>query len=163
MASPPRAQPRLASNSPTLFPYTYKDGSPMRTKFWRVAYEESRLDEILASETLPFPDFSRWPQARNSSIEKVICDIRTGHFLLLANFDRTSRDGTVRGVGSVLGREGNGLEVRWKKPIPTWMLTPNDQGGVTQWINEPIFCFDASPAKRYQLQARCAKMFPPSN
>jgi hypothetical protein len=131
----------------------------MRTKFWRFAYEKEQLSEILASHSLCFPDLKRWPQAKNNTEEKVLGAMLNGHFVLLANFDRSSEIGTVRGVGLIDDIEDGHNRVIWKKPVPSWDLTPDARGGVQQWINEGVFCFDAPPAKRYKLEARTKKLF----
>lgn len=131
----------------------------MRTSFWRFAYDEQNLKAILASGSIVFPELSTWPQAKNNTVEKVTSDLRDGHFILLANFDRTSEVGIVKGVGKVIKNEGAGITILWKKPIPSWSLTPSKLGGVQEWVKEGVFCFEAEPAKRYKLQALASKLF----
>jgi hypothetical protein len=135
-------------------------GNFMRTKFWRFAYKEEALTAILASSSLVFPDLSRWPQAKNCSEEAIICDLRVGHFVLLANFNSTAETGTVRGVGKIESIENSTPKVQWKKPVPSWVLNPDPRGGVAQWNKEGVFCFDVNPAKRYKLDALTKKLFP---
>ncbi len=131
----------------------------MRTKFWRFAYDADRLETILNSETLPFPDLSRWPQAKNSSIDKVTEDLRVGDFILLANFDRNTEIGIARVIGKIMSKSPS-IRMQWKKIIPSLSLTPDIQGGVNVWLTEGVFCFDAPPAKRYKLSAHTSKLFP---
>ena len=131
----------------------------MRTDFWRFAYEEDHLGEILKSNGLVFPDLSKWPLAKNRDEEKIISDFREGHFILMANFNLNSEIGTVKGVGRITKIEEGKVDVEWKHPIPSWSLTPNAQGGVKEWRSEGVFCFDAEPAKRYKLKALTSKLF----
>jgi hypothetical protein len=131
----------------------------MRTTFWRFAYDEEQLREILNSDELVFPDLSRWPLAKNNSREKVVSALREGHFVLLANFNLSNEIGTVKGVGRIMGIEAGTVEMNWMRPIPSWSLTPNAQGGVQEWRNEGVFCFDVEPARRYKLQALTSKLF----
>lgn len=131
----------------------------MRTQFWRFAYDEDLLDEILASDQLYFPNLKLWPRADNNSIEKIVADLKSGYYILLANFDMNTELGTVRGVGKVIEiRDGHAV-MHWKKPIPRWSLTPDRQGGVEEWRKEGVFCFDVAPAKRYKLDALTKKLF----
>ncbi|MCE9781703.1 hypothetical protein [Shewanella algae] len=135
----------------------------MRTSFWRFAYDEDQLHGLLETSTLEFPDLSRWPLAKNNTKEKIISDLREGHFILLANFNLTNKIGTVKGVGKIICIEDGVVEVEWKRPIPSWTLTPNEQGGVQQWKNEGVFCFDVNPTKRYKLPALTSKLFASHN
>jgi hypothetical protein len=135
----------------------------MRTSFWRFAYDEDRLHDILGSNDLVFPDLSHWPLAKNKNETKIISDLKEGNYVLLANFNRTNEIGTVKGVGEVVRINTDGVKMKWKRPIPSWSLTPNAQGGVQEWIKEGVFCFDAEPAKRYKLQARASKLFASHN
>lgn len=131
----------------------------MRTNFWRFAYEESELTSILKSDELPFPKLSKWPTAKNNSCEEIFEDIKVSDFILLANFDRTSEAGIVKGIGQVIDKQGEKITMRWKKPIPSLLLTPDIQGGVNVWSTEGVFCFDVQPAKRYKLDAHTKKLF----
>jgi hypothetical protein len=108
---------------------------------------------------LTFPDLSRWPLAKNDEPQKVMEKLRVGHFVLLANFHEGTQIGTVKGVGKIIGNDDDDLEVLWKKPIPSWTLTPNAQGGVYEWKTEGVFCFDAEPARRYKLSGLTSKLF----
>lgn len=132
----------------------------MRTKFWRFAYKEEDLKDILASSSLVFPDLHRWPQAKNYSEEAILSDLRVGHFVLLANFNSAVETGTVRGVGKITSIESQTPQVDWKKPLPSWVLQPDQRGGVAQWSKEGVFCFDVNPAKRYKLDSLTKKLFP---
>ena len=131
----------------------------MRTEFWRFAYDDESLKEILASDKLVFPNLGRWPSAKNDTEEKITHDLMIEHFILLANYNRTSETGTVRGVGKVINLENPQPLIQWKKPIPSWSLHPNRRGGVQQWENEGVFCFDVEPAKRYNLDSLTKKLF----
>lgn len=131
----------------------------MRTAFWRFAYDDEQLGEILKSNDLVFPDLSRWPLAKNRDKEIVISDLKEGHFVLLANFNLNNEIGTVKGVGRITKNEGGRIKMEWKHPIPSWSLTPNAQGGVHEWRTEGVFCFDAEPVKRYKLKALTSKLF----
>lgn len=131
----------------------------MRTKFWRFAYNEIELKNILNSNQLLFPNLTDWPLAKNNTEEKVIADLNKGDFILLANFNPTNEIGTVRGVGRITEITDDSIVVLWKKPIPSWSLSPNRQGGVPQWNKEGVFCFDAPPAKRYKLNELTLKLF----
>ena len=131
----------------------------MRTKFWRFAYDNDLLEAIVASDRLYFPDLKKWPVAQNSNEEKILTSIKEGHFILLANFDHNSEAGTVRGVGKVITMHGDSCTVLWKKPVPSWYLTPDRRGGVKEWNNEGVFCFDVQPAKRYKLASLTQKLF----
>ena len=131
----------------------------MRTSFWPFAYKEDQLKEILKSDQLVFPDLSRWPLAKNKRKEAVISDLREGHFILLANFNLNQQIGTVKGVGRVNRIEEGRVDVEWKRPIPSWNLTPNNPGGVQQWRNEGVFCFDVEPVQRYKLAQLTSKLF----
>ncbi|ACA88753.1 hypothetical protein [Shewanella woodyi] len=135
----------------------------MRTIFWRVAYEDEQLGEILKSKALVLPDLSRWPIAKNKNEEKIVSELKVGHFVLMANFNPNNEIGTVKGVGKITKNDVGSVEVEWKRPIPSWSLTPNAQGGVQEWRNEGVFCFDAEPAKRYKLQALTSKLFTAHN
>lgn len=139
---------------------SFNKGALMRTKFWRFAYKEEALNDILASSSLAFPDLSRWPQAKNYSEEAITADLRVGHFVLLANFNSTAETGTVRGVGRIESIEDSIPKVQWKRPVPSWILQPDRRGGVPQWKKEGVFCFDVNPAKRYKLDALTKKLFP---
>lgn len=131
----------------------------MKTQFWRFAYDEALLKEILASNKLVFPELSRWPLAKNNNDEKVKSKLKAGQYILLANFNLNTEIGTVKGVGKIIEAEEFDYIVEWKKPIPSWSLTPNAQGGVQEWRNEGVFCFDAEPAKRYKLNALTSKLY----
>jgi len=131
----------------------------MRTKFWRFAYDEDKLKDILASNELFFPNLSIWPSAKNNTEEKIIRDLKAGYFILLANFDSISETGTVRGVGKIISLENSQPVMQWKKPIPSWSLHPNRRGGVPQWEKEGVFSFDVNPAKRYKLGTLTKKLF----
>ena len=65
----------------------------MKKYFWRFAYDEARLGEILSSEDLVFPDLSRWPNASNKDKNKIIEKLRVGDYVLLANYDDPARAG----------------------------------------------------------------------
>lgn len=131
----------------------------MRTKFWRFAYEDSEFASIINSDELPFPELSKWPNAKNSSREQVIENLKAGDFILLANFDRSSEIGIAKAIGQVLAKNENKITMHWKKLIPSLSLTPNIQGGVNVWSTEGVFCFDVEPAKRYKLDAHTKKLF----
>jgi len=131
----------------------------MITSFWRFAYNEQNLKEILSSESLTFPELSCWPEAKNNTEEKIISSLREGHFVLLANFDKSSEVGIIRGVGKVIKKENTAVAILWKKTIPSWSITPSRQGGVQEWVKEGVFCFAADPAKRYKFQERISKLF----
>ena len=73
----------------------------MPTKFWRFAQEEASLEQIIRSNALAFPDFARYPYAKNNSQEKVWTELRAGHFVFLANFDDTRLTGKIAVVGRV--------------------------------------------------------------
>ena len=113
-----------------------------KTKFWRFAYEEDQLEQILRSHTVFYPSFQDWPKAKNNSKEKIEGDLDVGDFILLANFDRTSGIGTVRGVGKITSLSSEGIQGEWRKAIPRWSLTPEVSGGVQQWLKEGVFNFD---------------------
>jgi len=131
----------------------------MRTKFWRVAYDEDRITEILASDKLPLPDLARWPSAKNKSSEKILSDLKAGDFVFLANFDAVKELGSVKVIGRILTKEQGVPTMNWKRPIPSLSLTPDTPGGVLAWRSEGIFCFDAQPVKRYKLEAITKKLF----
>jgi hypothetical protein len=131
----------------------------MSKKFWRFAYSDEMLYTILASNRLVFPDLSRWPLAKNNAEKQIIDRMDKGDFILLSNFNQSSGFGTVRGVGKIRGLEGDQVLVLWKRPVPSWSLSPNRQGGEQQWIREGVFCFDPEPAKRYKLGALTQKLF----
>lgn len=135
----------------------------MRTSFWRFAYDEEHLGDILGSNSLVFPDLSQWPLAKNNNEARILSDLKEGHYVLLANFNLTNEIGTVKGVGRVTSMDTNRVVMEWKRLTPSWSLTPNAQGGVQEWRKEGIFCFDAAPAKRYKLQARTSKLFASGN
>lgn len=132
----------------------------MATRFWRFAYDEGALEQIIGSSTLPFPDFARYPHAKNNSVAKVRGDLRTGHLVFLANFDDTSLTGRIAAVGRVENILPDSVEVTWKKVAPSRTVSPNPQGGVSQWQKEAVFKFAAEPAKRYGLAAVAQKLFP---
>ncbi|GGB82068.1 hypothetical protein GCM10011352_04840 [Marinobacterium zhoushanense] len=131
----------------------------MRTKFWRFAFDEDCLQQIVTANDLVYPDLSRWPQAKNNNPDNVSGAIRDGDFVLLANFDRTTEIGIAHYVGRVTKSDDSRLEVNWKKAVPKWSLGPNSAGGVQQWEKEGVFCFDVEPARRYKLAALTAKLF----
>ncbi|MFJ9993296.1 hypothetical protein ACIQSO_21490 [Pseudomonas putida] len=131
----------------------------MRTRFWRFAYNEHQLTAILESDQLPLPDLSQWPRAKNTSPQKILEDIKVGHFILLANFDRASESGKVKVMGKVLAKGDAGITLHWKKTVPSILLNPNAQGGVAEWQTEGVFCFDVEPAKRYRLERHAEKLF----
>ena len=135
----------------------------MKTAFWRVAYEDEQLGEILKSKALVLPDLSKWQVAMNKNEEKIVSEMKVGHFVLMANFNPNSEIGTVKGVGKITKIEEGNIEVEWKRTIPSWSLTPNAQGGVQEWRKEGVFCFDAEPAKRYKLHALTSKLFATHN
>lgn len=135
----------------------------MKTAFWRVAYEDEQLGEILKSKALVLPDLSKWQVAMNKNEEKIVSEMKVGHFVLMANFNPNSEIGTVKGVGKITKIEEGNIEVEWKRTIPSWSLTPNAQGGVQEWRKEGVFCFDAEPAKRYKLPALTSKLFATHN
>ncbi|MBF8161695.1 hypothetical protein IVE04_11100 [Pseudomonas mendocina] len=131
----------------------------MRTKFWRFAYEASEFASIINSDELPFPEFRKWPNAKNGSRGQIIEDLKIGDFILLANFDCPSETGTVKAVGQVITKNNNEIVMHWKKVIPSRSLTPNIQGGVNVWNTEGVFCFDVEPARRYRLVEFAQKLF----
>jgi hypothetical protein len=90
----------------------------MNNTFWRVAYDKDQLAAILDSRSISLPDLGRWPQAKNNSPEKILAGLREGDVLLLANFDRSSEIGIVRGVGCILKVDGLDTEVHWKSLYP---------------------------------------------
>ena len=131
----------------------------MRTKFWRFAYNDNLLKDIMASGQLIFPGLDLWPAAKNDSEEKIMSSLKVDHFILLANFDSTSETGTVHGVGKVINIKNGEPIIKWKKPIPSWALQPDRRGGVPQWKKEGVFCFDVNSAKRYKLDSLTKKLF----
>jgi hypothetical protein len=131
----------------------------LRTQFWRCAYDGDRLADILESSAIEFPELKLWPKAKNRDSERILSDMRVGDFVLLANFDRSSEIGAVRGVGRISGVEDEIITMEWRSPRPSWGLTPDIRGGVQQWLNEAVFCFDAEPARRYKLKERTTKLF----
>jgi hypothetical protein len=130
----------------------------MRTIFWRFAYDETKLQLILSESKLVFPNFTQWPLSKNTE-DKVLLDIKVGHYILLANFNLNTNTGAVRGVGKIISKEDTGFVVEWRKPVPFWNLSPNVQGGIQQWRNEGVFCFDATPVKHYKLAPLTEKLF----
>lgn len=131
----------------------------MSMKFWRFSYSDEMLSAILASDSLVFPDLNLWPLAKNKTEEQIIDRMNIGDFILLSNFNQSSGFGTVRGVGKIQELERSKVLMLWKRPIPSWSLSPNRQGGEQQWMREGVFCFDPEPAKRYKLGARTQKLF----
>lgn len=131
----------------------------MKTRFWRLAYDDELLPDILNSTEIMFPDLKRWPLAKNNDRTNVMSSLLTGDFILLANFDRASEIGTVRGVGRISQNGEEELKVKRKKPIPSWSLTPDVPGGIQQWVNEAIFYFDSEPARRYKLVGLTCRLF----
>jgi hypothetical protein len=132
----------------------------MATKFWRFAYEEASLEEIVRSNALPFPDFARYPYAKNNSAAKVRGDLRAGNFVLLANFDHTRSTGKITAVGRVENILPDSVHMTWRKLSRDKTVEPNPQGGIAQWQKEAVFRFDAGPAKRHDLAAIIRKLFP---
>lgn len=132
----------------------------MATQFWRFAYDEAALEQIIRSRTLPFPDFAQYPHAKNNSVAKVREDLRPGHLVFLANFDNTRLTGKIVAVGRVEDILTDSVEVTWKKLAPGQTVNPNPQGGVAQWRKEGAFRFAAEPAKRYKLATVAKKLFP---
>ena len=131
----------------------------MATKFWRFAYEEASLEQIIRSNTLPFPDFARYPYAKNNSPEKVRTELRAGHFVFLANFDDTRLAGKISAVGRVENVSEDSVTITWRRLARHKTVTPNPQGGLAQWKKEGVFRFADGPAKRYDLAAVVQKHF----
>ncbi|WP_454833525.1 MULTISPECIES: hypothetical protein [Pseudomonas] len=131
----------------------------MQTIFWKFSYAEHFLDAIVASDDLPFPDLAQWPQAKNHDIRTIRNDLRIGHYVLLATFNKNTNEGTVRGAGRVESIDGEKITMTWTKVKPSWQLLPHPQGGIAQWRKEGIFRFDVQPANHYKLENRLAKLF----
>ena len=132
----------------------------MATKFWRFAYEEAALEQIIRSNALPFPDFARYPYAKNNSPEKVRTGLRAGHFVFLANFDDTRLTGKIAAVGRVENVSPDSITITWRRLARDKTVEPNPQGGLAQWKMEGVFRFADGPAKRYDLAAVVQKLFP---
>ena len=132
----------------------------MPTKFWRSAYEEASLEQIIRSNALPFPDFARYPYAKNNNPEKLRTELRAGHFVFLANFDDTRLTGKIAAVGRVEKVSPDSIAVTWRRLSRDKTVAPNPQGGLSQWRKEGVFRFADGPAKRYDLAAVARKFFP---
>lgn len=127
------------------------------TKFWRMAYEEENLKSIIDSGTLVFPDFKRWPMAKNKIASSITSDLRVGSVIFLANFKHYENTGTVRAVGEVSNIIGDEVEMRWKKVVPSWSLVTHKIAS-EQWAQEAMFCFNVKPVKEFRLDVRSAKL-----
>jgi hypothetical protein len=130
----------------------------MKTIFWKFSFDED-IDSILSSKDLFFPDLKKWPHAKNNSVQNLTKRLRVGNYVLLANFNKITADGTVLGAGYIEDIQDGKFVMNWKRVKPSWTLSPQKQGGVTQWTTEGIFCFDESPAKQYMLENRLKKLF----
>lgn len=131
----------------------------MATKFWRFAYEDALLEQIIQSNVLPFPDFTRYPHAKNNNPEKIRSELRAGHFVFLANFDETRLTGKITAIGRVENVSPDSVTVSWWRLAREKTVAPNPQGGVAQWKKEGVFRFADGPAKRYGLAAVAQKYF----
>lgn len=124
-----------------------------------MAYEEESLKSIIDSRELVFPDFKRWPLAKNNTVSAITSNLRVGSVIFLANFKYYESIGTVRAVGKVSEIIDEKVEMQWTKVVPSWSLATHKIAS-EHWAKEAVFCFNPKPVKEFGLDVRSAKLFP---